>query len=228
MAENYLPTREADYALWQKNFDALITATPTAYGLTTGQATEYDTLFIAWTSAYNIASTPSTRTPSAIQAKNDAKAALTEETRKLVKIIQGYPNTTNEMRVDLGITVPDVEPTPVPQPEFAPSLTIVSVMGRTVKIRLRDVENPDRRGKPTGVQGATVLSYVGEEPPADPGDWSWSFNTSKTVDEVTFPATVAAGSKVWITAVWFNARKQNSPAAAAQSTNISGGLAMAA
>ncbi len=46
--------------------------------------------------------------------------------------------------------------------------------------------------------------------------------------DVQIPASVTAGSKVWLTAFWFNARKQSSPAALPESTRVSDGMAQAA
>src|SRR5580704_16235065 len=58
------------------NFNALIVATPTAYGLTTVQATAYTALHTAFVTAYNAANSDSTRTPAGIITKDAAKAAL--------------------------------------------------------------------------------------------------------------------------------------------------------
>jgi hypothetical protein len=146
----------------------------------------------------------------------------------LVDIVQAFPGTTDEMRGELGLRIPDSGPTPIPAPAVAPDLSILSVMGRTVKMRLRDQENPDRRGKPDGVEGSTVLYFVGETAPADPSSWLFAMNSSKTLFDFEIPATVAAGAKVWLTAFWFNNRKQPSPAATPESMRVSEGLSQAA
>lgn len=224
----YLPTREGALLGWSSNFSMLINDDATRYGLTIEQAADYATLHDTYRTAFITATHPPTRTPPAIQAKNDAKHALLEAARELVKIIQAYPGTTNEMRRSLDITVPDDEPTPIPPPGTAPNLSIMSTIGRVVKIRLRDAENSDNRGKPSGVTGAAVFSYVGETPPSDPMTWSFLFNTSRTIVDVEFPSTVPGNSKVWITAFWFNAKKQSSPAAASVTTTISDGMSQAA
>lgn len=225
------PPREADLVSWSANFATKISATPVAFGLTAAQATAFSALNSTWASAYTTASEHGTNSSAAIIAKNTAKQNLLNGgngARQLVAIVRAFPTITKSQLADLGIRPRDVVPTPVPPPARAPDLSIVSVAGRTVKIRMRDAENPDRRGKPVGVQGASVMTFVGAAPPADPLDWSLMLNTSRTVVDLEFPSTVPAGSLVWISAFWFNARKQTSPAAAIQSTNIAGGLAMAA
>jgi hypothetical protein len=225
------PSREADLLAWSANFDQFITATPEAFGLTAAQATAYAALHAAFAAAYEVAIEPSTNSKSAINAKNVAKESLVNGpggARQLVAIVQAFPGTTDPMRTDLGLKVRDYEPTPAPVPALAPNLSIVSSVGRTVAIRLRDASNSRNRGKPEGVQGAAVLTHVGETPPADPQQWALAFNTSLTSCDVVFPMSVPAGSKVWITSFWFNARKQSGPAAAAQTAVISDGLAQAA
>lgn len=151
---------------------------------------------------------------------------------------QAFPSITNAQRAELGLRIPSTGPSPIPAPTSAPEFAVVSTFGRTVKIRLRDAENPGRRGKPEGTQGATILMYTGESapdttnintiPPSDPSSWSFLLNTSTTIVDLDIPAHVAAGAKVWITAFWFNNRKEAGPAATPQSARINDGLAQAA
>jgi hypothetical protein len=225
---DFLPTRDGDLLTWSVNFNAKINATPTDYGLTAGQATAYTTLHDAFATAFQTASDPLTRSPANIVAKDGAKAALITSARQLAGIIQKYPGTTDFMRSELGLTVKDAEPSPIPPPADAPQLDVVTVSGRTVRIRLRDVANPTRRGKPAGVSGASVFSYVGATPPPDVAAWKFEGNIGVTKVDVTFPTTVEPGAQVWLTAFWFNPRKQSGPACTPVTTYLAGGLSMAA
>jgi hypothetical protein len=96
-----------------------------------------------------------------------------------------------------------------------------------VRLKLRDI-TVVRRGRPPGVAGAVVFSFVGATPPTSLADWRFEQNTSKTSLEINFPATVPPGARVWFTAFWFNPRAQNGPASAPTGINIPGGMAMAA
>ena len=107
-------------------------------------------------------------------------------------------------------------------------IDILSVRGNTVTLRLHAAGDSSRRGKPAGVNGAAVYSFVGAVPPTDERAWTFEGLTSKVKIEVTFPGTVTPGSQVWFTAFWFNERKQNGPAATKVTTNLQGGGAMAA
>jgi hypothetical protein len=99
-----------------------------------------------------------------------------------------------------------------------------------VTATLRDPANPDRARIPDGVNGAIVMSYVGATAPTDPRAYKMEGPTSRTTVEVLFPETVAPGTQVWLTAVWFNERKQMGAAAAAVGTtiNFGGSMPMAA
>lgn len=229
MPIDFLPSREADLVTWSTNFNTRVSVAPTNFGLTAAQATAYTALHEAFVAAYQAATDPGTNAHANIVIKNDAKQALIEDARELVRIIQAAPNVTNGQRAALGLNVRDVEPSPIPTPSEPPQLTIASTFGRTVTVRLRDVNNPDRRGKPDGVQGATVLSYVGETPPATMDEWTFERNTTRTTVDVEFPATVAPGAQVWLTAFWFNPRSDSGPACTPVSTNLQfGGLSQAA
>ena len=225
---DYLPSRDADLVTWSINFKTKITATPTDYGLVAAQATAYGVKHDAFVAAHQTANNPDTRSPTNIVAKDVAKVALEDEARMLARIVQATPAVTAAQKSELGLTVRDVDPSPIPPPAEAPSVVVLSTVGRTVRLRLIDALNPTRRGKPAGVAGASVFSYVGESAPAEVADWTFEGNTSRTSFDVAFDAAVANGARVWVTAFWFNPKLQAGPSATPVGTNIPGGSAMAA
>jgi hypothetical protein len=217
------PSKEAGLLSWSSQFSNKITALPTAYGLVAGQASAYAALHAAYSAAYNAANDSTSISKAAIIAKNTAKENLLYGAGgawELVDVCQAWPDMTDALRGELNIRIPDDEPSPIPPPEFPPLLSIMSTSGRTLEVRLRDKENSDKRGKPPGVQGATVLYHVGETTPADPSQWMFLLNESRTQFFADVPPVVPAGSKVWITAFWFNNRKQSSPVAIAASVRV--------
>lgn len=77
--------------------------------------------------------------------------------------------------------------------------------------------------------GTTVLSYVGDNPPASRDDWTLEGNFSKNNLEVAFDADLAPGTKVWFTGFYFNTRMISGPMAQPVMSHIGfGGLSMAA
>lgn len=231
MAEHYLPTREGDLDRWASTFQDKISSAPAAFGLSAAQATAFTSLFNSWHASFVATGDNSTRTPVMIQNKKTAKEAMVDGAggiRQLVNIIQAFPALTDSQRVELGITVPDHEPSPVPVPEDAPLLAIESTLGRTMKLQLRDMDDSERRGKPEGVAGATILMFVGEDAPLDPIQWIFCLNTTRTTVDIDFPPNLAAGAKVWLTAFWRNRRDEPGPAAVPVSTRLGDTIAQAA
>lgn len=227
MSHSFLPSRDALLLDWSNNFNSKINASATTYGLTTAQATFYGTLNTSWSAAYTTATAPSTRTRGTIAAKNAARALLKANARLLARIVQATASVTPQQKIDLGLTPRDVIPSPINPPTEAPVIEIVAALGRTIKINLRSVGS-DRRGKPDGVHGASLFSFVGAVAPADISAWTFEGSTTRTTFDVEFAPATPAGSQVWLTAFWFNPRSQAGPASTPISAYIAGGVSAAA
>lgn len=227
---DYLPHREAELLAWSANWAAVTSMSPNTFGLTVEQTTDYQTLHDAFADAYAVTQGPN-RGPAATQTKNTAKDALIRGPggiRQLVGIVQKFPGTTDTMRVQLNISVPDDEPTPIPPPSDAPEIDFISTGTRTIRIRFHN-EHSLQRAKPEGVVGLTVFSFMGETPPLSLSDWKFEANSTKTLVDINPPAGVPSGTTMWITAFWRNPRDESGPACTPQSTVVQyGGLSQAA
>lgn len=217
---NYLPTREANLLGWLNNFKARIDLDFAAYGLSEVQKTDFTNATDAFDSAYAVANDPSTRTRANIQAKNTAKKAAIAQARQTVGICQAWPGMTDAKRDLLRITVRDTEPTLIGPPEVMPVLRVASVTGRVLDLELRRQDGTTKQ-KPVGVRAAWLYTFVGDTPPSDLNDWHFKGGTTKSNPQIVFPDTVAAGTAVWVTALWVNPTDQPGPACAPIKTHIS-------
>jgi hypothetical protein len=226
MAKSFLPDKDAALLAWSLNFSTKISETPVLFGLTPALATAYALLHASYADALADCA-PGERSKTLVSRKNSDRTSLKASARLLAKLVEGTATVSDAQKIELGLTVRQ-QPTPIPPPAAAPALDVVSVLGRTVKIRLHDATDAARRGKPAGVDGAAVLSYVGATPPADLGQWRFEGNTTRTTLDVVFPNSVAPGAPVWLTALWFNERKQAGPNCAPVGTNVQFGSGSAA
>jgi hypothetical protein len=227
----YLPSRESELIGFSQVFSAKISAAPEVYGLTPAQTSGFTALLTAFISAWERVQDPDARTRPNTCAKNAAKQALINDpcgVRELVAIIKSHPGITNAQRAELQLTAPDDEPSPIDLDHEPPALSVLSVRGRSIRARLKDQHHPTRRAKPKEAQGATVLYHVGETASSDPAKWAFALNTSRTSFDVHIPATIPPGSRIWLTAFWFNERKDPGPSATPQHAFIGDGLAIAA
>ncbi len=216
-----LPRRDNELLAFSLNLATLISATPGAYGLSPAQAAAYLAVHTAYATAL-AACDPAIRNKTSTAAKNAARAALERAARQTAATIDGTPAVTDAQKIQLGLLVRR-SPQVIPAPTTSPGLEILSQDGWTVSIRLRDKESLEKRGKPAGVAGASVFSFVGDTPPSNLVEWNFQGNIGRTTMDITFPSSLPPGTKVWITAFWFNGRKQAGPNCAPESANLPGG-----
>ena len=220
MADTF-PRSDAALLAFSLNFSTKLTANPVAFGISVAQATAYATVHGNFATAM-AAADKALRTPSATAAKNTARTALKLAANQTMDIINGTPTVTVAQKLSLGMNV-RVKPTPAPVPSTAPGIEVKSVSAWTVNIKLSDTANSAKRGKPPGVTGAMIYSYIGATPPVDMGAWTLEGMTGKTEQSITFANTNPGGTKVWFTAYWFNTRKQTGPSSVPITTNLQGG-----
>jgi hypothetical protein len=224
------PTKDSLLAPYSTNFNSVLVASGVStYHVTSGQVTQYTTLHTAYLNAWNAvlaARDQKTFSSQLAATKNAAKAALLPFLRQIYKTVQADGTISDANKIALGVHIINNTPSPVPPPSEAPSIDILSTTGNTVRIRLHQADET-QRGKPAGVSGAAIYSFVGATAPTEESEWNFEGITGKTQQDVTFTGA-PAGAKVWFTAFWFNNRKQNGPAAAPVGCNIPGNAAMAA
>lgn len=222
MATTYLPTREAQLLSFTQNMSDKLVADAAGYGIKGTDATDYQAAQQAFAAAYALLQNPATRNSPNVADKNTKKKALIDMTRTLVNQIQAWPQITNAKREELQITVPDVDPTPVPVPATMPRITILSTLGRTVHFKVNDVDET-RRGKPPEVASAFIYRWIGENPPSDLSQWHFVGASTQVKQTLTVPADTPAGSPLAISALWVNSKMQPGPACQPVILNVAGG-----
>jgi len=224
-----IPRKDSALVDWSTNADARLNADAAAYGTTEAVASAYRVVHNAFVAAYNnlvAARAAGIRSEALTSLMAKGKAELLDFARPLYATIKVNAAVSDAAKIELGVKLPVARRTPQPVPDFAPGLTVVSVDGRRVTIRLSDPANPTHRRMPAGTDGAILMSHVGGTPPSDSGAFKYECSTSRTTAVILFPESVVPGTKVYITAAFFNGRKQNGPACAAVGTTINYGGSM--
>lgn len=186
MNPDYIPTKDADLVNWSANFSAVITATPTDYGLTSGQATSYATLDANFAAAYTVATNPATRTIVTVAAKDSARASLVAQARQLAQIAQKYPAITPTLLATAGLTVRNTVPSPIPAPTTWPILSLLSSASLQHTIRYKDSALIQPRGLPFGAVAIELYVLVGPTPPASIADCRYVGQFSRMPMTVNF------------------------------------------
>jgi hypothetical protein len=209
------------------NLSSKISATPLLYNLVAADAVLTASAVANYVAAVALTLDPVTKTTVTIAARDVSRTALIAQLKAVKKKVDAaQPPIAPNRREELGLPPRDVTPTPVPVPSTRPMVNIMSVVGQSVKLRLSDESTPDSRRKPAGVSEAEVFTFIGANPPANPLDWHYEGQATKTSFIITFP-TGNGTSPVWIAARWCNTRGEAGPMSARQTTSV-GGIAMAA
>lgn len=179
MYPNYIPAKDADAAAWATNIATVTTATPGAYGLTGGNAAAITVVALAFAAALVTATDPITRTSATVAAKNQARAAMEITCRPFAVAISQNDSVSDAAKMEAGVTLRKVVPTPIPAPVVAPTIAIQSAIPGQVTMSARQPGSAGK-AKPFGCIGVEVFSVAGTVAAVNPDQASLKLQASKT------------------------------------------------
>jgi len=188
MVPPYIPPKDADYDAWLTNFSALITASPTTYGLTAPIAVIIAAQQTAWNGAFVTATTPATRTSVTIAAKDAARVASEAVIRPYAQQVARDPGVTNGDKTALGLNLPNNVPVPVPTPTIAPTINITAIQPLQITLDIRNPFTPTSKAKPPGTIGIQVWTNVGTVAATDPSQCTLAETFTKNPNTLDFSA----------------------------------------
>jgi hypothetical protein len=187
MAAPYIPAKDADFDAWIQNFNTLLTANPTNYGLVAADATAVDAVTDPWVTAYPIAINPATRTSGTIATKDAARATAEATIRPYAIRIRNNPAVSDALKLGIGVTVPNVPPTPIPAPTVAPELGLLAAISLQQTLTFKAV-GAAGKAKPFGAVGVQIFRNVGTTEATDPEQCTYVGQYTKSPFRQTFLA----------------------------------------
>lgn len=188
MATSYIPSTDSGFAAWLLNFSTLITASPTTYGLVSGDATAIAAQNTAYSAALALATDPSTRTSVTVSAKDAAKAGALFVVRPYATTISKNAGVDDGDKTAVGVTVPKLVPTPIPAPTALPLLTLVSAIPLVSTLKIVSADTPTSKAKPFGVIGIQLFVSVGTVAATDPDQLAYYSTATKIPALIGFNA----------------------------------------
>jgi hypothetical protein len=168
MQAPYIPSKDADFDSWLVNFSNLLTASPTTYGLVSGDAVIVAGVTTTWSAAYAAATNPGTRTSVTIAAKDAARNNATATVRPYAVSISRNPAVDNGDKVDIGVNLPNPARTPIPAPTTQPALSLRSAAHFQHVLAYRDTSTPTSKAKPFGAVQMELRVTVATGSSSDP------------------------------------------------------------
>ena len=99
---DYIPTSDADFDAWQKNFVDYIVANAAALNITPAQVTSLQGQQTDWGVKFPNSNAKQAEANSAVQGKNDSRSLYQDLIRSYVNIVQSSPEVTDAQRQALG------------------------------------------------------------------------------------------------------------------------------
>lgn len=200
----YIPTKDADLSTWAANFSALITTSPGTYGLVSGDAVAIAAQNSAFQAAYALVTSPSTKTPTTVAAKDTAKITMLATIRPYAQQISLNAGVSTGNKIAVGVNPRTSVPAPITAPTTNPSLTIVSALPLQHVVRYRDsTASPSVKSKPYGVIQIQIFASVSVTPITDPTLLAFQQATAKSPLLQTWPSgdlgKIAYYAARWVT-----------------------------
>lgn len=205
MAKDWIARRNGFLSQQARVFSQKIAADPGLYGIDPTEAAQLVAESEDFTAKYEATVRPGTRTSIAISGRDEARRVLTDHMRLVALRIRGNRAVTDEMRINLTMTVDgSAEPAPAGVPKSSPQILVGDLRGNYLTIRLSELETASR-GMPRQYRGAQIFMYAddGTKPPGDIAQWRLLGVVSKAKSVVTLPY-LPPGTKVTLAARWFN------------------------
>lgn len=210
MANSWIPTLDGPLDTFALNFQTLIAASPTSYGLVAADATAITAAYTTWHAAYLAAVNPTTRTHATIMTKNIQKANVLSVLRGYGATIRVNRAVTDALKIGLGLHVRDTTPTPIPPPSSYPLLTIDSFNLGTLALHAADQNTPDKKARPAGTSGLLLFSVVGPAAATVPTGLEFSAFLTRPTFENTFSPD-DSGKTVTYFGRWTNGKGELGP-----------------
>lgn len=219
MANDFIPSRDAELEAWLLNFKTLIAASPTSYGLVTADATAIAASYAAWHAAYSAATNPTTRTHVTIAEKDAQKILTVDVVRTYSTTIRANGAVSDSLKLGLGLRIHDTLPTPIPPPSTYPLLSINGAGPLMQGLRAADQLTPTRRAKPAGSAGLLLFRAVGTAAITDPEQAGFLGFVTKAAFQSSFSSS-DDGKIATYFARWTNAKGEVGPWSAPVSMRV--------
>ena len=111
-SKDYFPSKEGEIVPWIENFVQVANANAAALGLGTSDITALKTLNGDLAGKLNTAIAKQSESKAATEAKNITKDKTIDVVRSMVRQVQAKPGVPDNLKAQLGITIPSPSPTP--------------------------------------------------------------------------------------------------------------------
>jgi len=174
LKKRYLPLGDDNFFNWQGNFDNRVVTGAPAWGIPAPSVAALTARRAAYEPLYTAAQNKTTRTKGDVLAHRQMRKIYEKEIRTLARAyLFNNPLVSDTDRVNLGLTVRDLEPSPGRPISDVPVVILRPLGGGDIEVRVKPTKDQSR---PSIHPDANVVEYryviveSGDVPPDDPED----------------------------------------------------------
>ena len=198
----YIPPRDANLDNWLANFSSLITDDPSPYGLTPADAVNIAAPVAAWHAAYELVTSPATKTATTVSAKYVARINVLAIVRPYAQQIGLNPGVSSDSKIELGLNPRTSTPSPITPPTSNPVLVLQSCSALSAIVRYRDsAASVSTKAKPYGAIHCQVVGEASVSAITDASTLAFRANATKSPLVLTF-SSGDVGKQFYCAARW--------------------------
>jgi hypothetical protein len=170
MSTDYIPRSDAEFDRWQNSLVSQLGKGKAKFSVADASLNSLSDAQTKWTDALAEHNNAQANADAKLQAKNAARREYEALLRAQARQVQNDPNTTDEDRAALGLTISDGRRTPAAAPTTRPVAVVDTSQRLRHTINFTDESTPNSRRKPDGVRGCEIWVKIGDPAPADPDE----------------------------------------------------------
>lgn len=164
MANGYMPRRDSLALQWMTIFAAELAEDPSRYFISSDEAASVVNAVEAFAAAFTLASSPSTRTATAVLHKDECRVAAELACRPIYLRIKCNPAISDGDKVSLGVRPVNPARTRISAPDGAPVIRLIGISTSGHTINFADPSSLTRRGKPVGATQLQLFRRFDDHP----------------------------------------------------------------
>lgn len=162
MAEDYIPTSDANALLWLRAFADRIAEDPAIYQLTASDSANILTAVDEYQEALFVATSEFTRNEGTVNAKDTKKNAAVALCRQYAIQIKYNNGITDEQKIYIGVRPVNNSREAVYCPQSSPLINITANTPGAQTLKFADALDTENRGKPFGAAALQLYLYIGD------------------------------------------------------------------
>jgi hypothetical protein len=169
MGRDYIPEADSGALDWMRVFSQGISSAPHSFQLAPADAETIRQAVDAFAAAMSVASSPSTRTKSSVQKKDEARNSAKSICRLYAKLIKFNAGISDSSKISIGVPPEKNSRTR----RNVPGNPLLKVLGATPAqhvLMYHDSATPTRRAMPFGATRLQLFVAIGDGPSEDVSD----------------------------------------------------------